>query len=186
MLGYQGSSNYIVLTNSGVTVSNNVIFDEDHACHYPTPHAEGEAEGAPAEVGDSDSRHDMHEATVNAEAGNNDNETILDTIVVADPNQRSNRRIRHPFPLNPNAMLAYSFLGSIPHTIGPSEPPSYRHAKGDPDWPKWLEAMQSEHSGPRKSRYRNKSHKSTIFGPSVACTLRKWNWVRKNAVWVRR
>jgi len=132
MLGYQGSSNYIVLTNSGVTVPNNVIFDEDNTCYLPTPHAEGEAEEEPAEVGNNSSRHNKHE-------------TILDTIVVADPDEQSNRRIRRPFPLNQNAMLAYSFLGSISHAAGPSEPPSYRHAKGDSDWPKWLEAMQSEH-----------------------------------------
>jgi len=42
MLDYQGYSNYIVLTNSGVAVSNNIIFDEDNTCHLPTPHAEGE------------------------------------------------------------------------------------------------------------------------------------------------
>ena len=71
-------------------------------------------------------------------------EIILDTIVVADLSQEKHR-IRYPFPLNPNVMLAYSFLGAVSHTAGPSEPPSYRHAKTDPAWPKWLEAMRSEH-----------------------------------------
>jgi hypothetical protein len=178
MLGYQGSSNYIVLTNSGVTVSNNVIFDEDNTCHLPTPHAEGEAEEEPAEVGNNSSRHNKHE-------------TILDTIVVADPDQQSNRRIRHPFPLNQNAMLAYSFLGSISHAAGPSEPPSYRHAKGDSDWPKWLEAMQSEH----KSLTDNHTW-SLVDRPNRKVLTGKWTYrlkrgangeiLRHKARWVAR
>jgi transposase InsO family protein len=130
MLGYQGSTNYIVLTDSGVTVSNNVLFDEYRTCLHRTLHAGGEAKEVPAEI-------------VPADSGSS--ETTLDTIVVADPEQRKSRRIRCPFPLHPNTMLAYSFLGAALYTQNPTEPPSYRHAKADPDWPKWLEAMRSEH-----------------------------------------
>ena len=130
MLGYQGSTNYIVLTDSGVNVSNNVIFDEHQTCLHRTLHAEGEAEEVPAETGS---------------AASGSSETILDTIIVAEPEQQKNRRMRHPFPLNPNIMLAYSFLGAALYTQNPTEPPSYKHAKGDLAWPKWLEAMRSEH-----------------------------------------
>src|ERR1700692_558128 len=49
-------------------------------------------------------------------------------------------------------MLAYSLLGATLHTTGISEPPSYRHAKGDPDWPKWLEAMRYEHESLTKNK----------------------------------
>lgn len=133
MLGYQGSTNNIVLTDFGVTVSNNVVFGEYQSCLHRTLHAEGEVKEVPAEI---------------APAGSGGNETILDTIVVAEPGQQKNRRIKHPFPLNPNIMLAYSFLGAALYTQNPterSEPLSYRHAKADPDWTKWLEAMRSEH-----------------------------------------
>ncbi|KAK9439706.1 Integrase, catalytic core [Metarhizium brunneum] len=67
MLGYQGSTNYIVLTDSGVNVSNNVIFDEHQTCLHRTLHAEGEAEEVPAETGS---------------AASGSSETILDTIIL--------------------------------------------------------------------------------------------------------
>lgn len=134
MLGYQGSTNYIVLTDSGITVSNNVAFDENHNCFHPTvptPHAEGESEGVPPEIGPA--------------ASGSNSEATLDTIVVAEPGQQKTRRIRYPFPPNPNMMLAYSFLGAALYTQEPTEPPSYRHAKGDLAWTEWLKAMRSEH-----------------------------------------
>jgi 2'-5' RNA ligase len=39
-----------VLTDSGVTVSNNVVFDEHQTCLHRTLHAEGEVKEVPAEI----------------------------------------------------------------------------------------------------------------------------------------
>jgi hypothetical protein len=131
MLGYQGSTNYIVLTDSGITVSNNITFDEDYTCLYLTLYTEGETEEVPAEARTVSEPAAPELAASEPADSRESSEIILDTIVITDPSQKR-YRIRYPFPLNLNVMLAYSFLGAVSYIAGLSKPLSYRHAKADP------------------------------------------------------
>ena len=164
MLGYQGSTNYIVLTESGVTVSNNVLFNENQIClHGPALQPGGVVE-VPAQPGATT------EDSNGIENSGNNLEIIKDTIVVADPSLRK-PRIRYPF--NSNALLAMSFLGAALYTLSQTEPRTYRHAKGDTAWPQWLKAMQSEYD----SLLTNKTW--DLVPPPIGRKILSGRWVYK-------